>query len=98
MAFKTGICIMGDSCVHPNLELRPEHTCPDCHKIVHTLCGSFDEQRDKHICGFKDNISLKKVTAHDNNCLISTITASTIDLSSNYTIISKEYLSKRTRR
>ena len=95
MAFKTGKCIMGDSCVHPNLELWPEYTCPDYHKKVHTLCGSFDEQRDKYICGCKDSISLKDVTTHDNNCLISTITASITDLSSNYTIISKEYFIKK---
>ena len=95
MAFRTGKYIMGDSYVHPNLELRPEHTCPDFHKIVHKLCGSFAEQRDKYICGCKDNISLKDVTTHDNNCLISTITASTTDSSSNYTIISKEYFIKK---
>ena len=104
MAFKTGKCIKGDSCFFPNLELRPEHSCPDCHKIVHTLCGFFDEERDKYICGCKDEICLKDpedkiclkdVTTHDNNCLISTITASTTSSSSNYTIISKEYFIKK---
>ena len=104
MAFKTGKCIKGDSCSFPNLELRPEHSCPDCLNIVHTLCGFFDEERDKYICGCKDKICLKDpedkiclkdVTTHDNNCLISTITASTTSSSSNYTIISKEYFIKR---
>ena len=95
MPFKTGKSIMGGSCEYPNLELQQEHACPACHKIVHTLYKTFDDQRDKYICGCIDNITLKYVTTHDNNCLISTITASITDLSSNYTIISKEYFIKK---
>ena len=47
---KIGKCCAGSLCKHPKHELRAEHTCPKCNKIVHALCGVFDHHLDKYCC------------------------------------------------
>ena len=54
---KCGRCACGPSCIHENMELRPEHRCCFCKKIVHVLCVTnmgdeyFDEANDDYSCG-----------------------------------------------
>mgnify|MGYP005646113957 FL=1 len=50
MSYPVGRCCAGDQCVASNHELRPEHKCPGCKEIVHTLCGEFDETADCLYC------------------------------------------------
>ena len=63
---QTGRCCAEELCQFPHLQLRPEHTCPVCKKIVHALCGEYNGRTDKHIC-FKyskqdDEVSQKTIT------------------------------------
>ena len=51
---KFGQCVLEPNCKHLNQEVRPEHQCPDCRKIVHVLCGKYDEITDKYNCGCKN--------------------------------------------
>ena len=48
--FPVGQCCIGDLCQHPGLELRNEHKCITCNKIVHTLCAVFDHETDGYEC------------------------------------------------
>jgi len=90
--FSLSTCILGDKCKAPALELWPKHKYPDCGNIVHVLCGSFDEKREKCVCGCKMDPS-SKVTkleySREHISLVSTITQSTSDCS--YKEISRDY-------
>ena len=49
--FPKGKCCLGDLCKHELLELRPAHKCPGCNKIIHPLCGVYDENyEDSYFC------------------------------------------------
>ena len=50
ISFPRGSCCLGQVCMNFNQELRVEHTCPDCHLIVHILCGEFDHSLEKYVC------------------------------------------------
>ena len=50
MSYPVGRCCAGDQCVATNHELRPEHKCPGCLEIVHTLCGEFDDKANRTYC------------------------------------------------
>ena len=50
MSYPIGRCCAGDQCVAPIHELRPEHKCPGCTEIVHTLCGEFNEKANCTYC------------------------------------------------
>jgi hypothetical protein len=50
LGITTGACCMGVNCKDPTLELRKEHVCPNCNKIIHAICGKFDDETDKYIC------------------------------------------------
>ena len=52
-----GRCVLGKKCLHPEQELRAEHKCPDCGNVDHVLCGVFDKERDKYVCGCKNDTS-----------------------------------------
>ena len=80
--YKHGPCVLKSKCKCPHLELRPQHSCPDCHKIVHPLCGEFDSLRDKYACGCikqKADMVLDEINIHSGDQLanVSTITHST---------------------
>ena len=60
--------------------MRAEHKCPDCDHVVHALCGVFDIDRDKYVCGCKTNtnhLTEIDVTANEQMAMVSTITQST---------------------
>ena len=40
-----------EDCKNCEMELQPEHTCPDCKYIVHVLFGTYDKSREKYVCG-----------------------------------------------
>ena len=50
ISIPTGRCCVGSLCQFPHLELRKEHTCPSCKKILHPFCGEFDVKLDKYLC------------------------------------------------
>ena len=75
-----GRCVLGEKCLHPEQELRAEHKCPDCDNVVHVLCGVFDKERDKYVCGCKSkpsHLTEIDVTANEQMAMVSTITQST---------------------
>ena len=51
--YPTGRCCAGTHCKFPHLELRPEHQCINCGRILHILCGDFDIEQDKYKCKFE---------------------------------------------
>ena len=79
--YKTRPCVLCNNCNCSNTELRPEHTCLDCHKIVHVLCGKFEEVRDKYVCRCikEKTVSLDgiNILSEDQFVNVSTITNST---------------------
>lgn len=81
--FEVGKCVAGENCKCPSMQLRPEHTCPDCGNIVHILCGKFDSKRDKYICGcINDNpvaVQEINITTGEQLAMVSTITQSTAE-------------------
>ena len=93
MNYEKGRCVLGAACMHPGHELRPQHKCADCGNIVHALCGRYDEDRDKHICGCKETQpKLKEVNVdkREQMALVSTITQSTT-LDESYKEIPRDY-------
>merc|ERR1740124_2156566 len=74
-----GRCVLGNKCLHPEQELRAAHKCPDCDHVLHALCGVFDKNRDKYICGCKNSSHLTEidVTPNEQMAAVSTITHST---------------------
>ena len=48
--FACGKCCAGDLCCYEHLQLRPEHTCTTCGKIVHVLCGVGGGEEDTFVC------------------------------------------------
>ena len=68
--------------LHPKQELCAEHKYPDCDPGVHALCGVFDKDRDKYVCGCKTNTSHLMeidVTANEQMAMVITITHSTTE-------------------
>ena len=48
--FACGKCCAGDLCCYEHHQLRPEHTCTTCGKIVHILCGIGGREEDTFVC------------------------------------------------
>ena len=80
-SYKKGQCVLGEKCQWPRMELRPEHSCPDCKKIAHVLCGKFVPATDKYVCGCikQEALVLDEINIHLGDQLdnVSTITHST---------------------
>ena len=95
LEFKKGPCVLGDKCRCEKMELRPEHTCPDCKKIVHILCGTFDKARDTYVCGCvrKGNVDVQEIniTTGEQLAMVSTITQSTSAPEDAYKEIPRDY-------
>ena len=75
-----GRCVLGTKCLHPDHELRAEHTCPNCNNIVHSMCGTFDDITMKYLCGCNKGprtITEIDVSVNEQMAQVSTITAST---------------------
>ena len=93
--YTKGPCVLGKNCKCSNMELRPEHSCPDCGKIVHVLCGSFDKTRDKYICGCltKEDVTVKEIaiSASEQLAMVSTITQTTNESEAKYREIPRDY-------
>ena len=51
-AFPTAICALGAACEDPTHELRPEHKCNLCNKVIHIMCGTFNNESDIYCCKF----------------------------------------------
>ena len=78
-----GRCCLNEKCQYPFLELRPEHKCPICKQIVHTLCGVFNTQLDKYVCVECNNTNTEKVNAANALPAINVATATNIPPSMN---------------
>ena len=63
LVYAKGPCVLGEKCKCDQMELRPEHTCPDCKKIVHILCGKYDKTKDAYVCGCvaKKNVDVEEI-------------------------------------
>ena len=49
--FPVGVCCVGDRlCKYPTHELRPQHKCLSCDKVVHVLCAVVDGENDEIEC------------------------------------------------
>ena len=80
MNYEKGRCVLGAACMHPGHELHPQHKCADCTNTVQALCGRYNEDCDKHICGCKENqpkVKEVNVDKREQMALVSTITQST---------------------
>ena len=77
------------------MELRPEHTCPDCKEIVHVLCGKYDKTRETYMCGCvsKKNVNVEEIniTTGEQLAMVSTITQSTTASEDAYKEIPRHY-------
>ena len=93
--YSKGPCVLGEKCKCPNMELRPEHTCPDCNQIVHVLCGKFCKTRDKCVCGcvLHQSVAVKEINinAGEQMAMVSTITQSTTASENNFKEIPRDY-------
>jgi len=50
LPFNTGPCCLQQKCQHADGELRPCHTCTQCHEIVHLQCAEIDPDTDAWTC------------------------------------------------